>query len=251
MRIELSNGEIYESSPERLYPAPEISATHVEYGVRAREIEVNGETELVNQRLIKLFVDLPEHENSEPYYYRWRVIPSWVFEAPLPPSTSPVKRCYITSRYLYQKINVQVDNSGGYGFEVLALDTDDNEQIQTDFSALILQYSLSPDAYRFWEDISLQQQSTGGIFDPPPFPINSNIRNINDPDERVSGFFSVAHVSATRWFINQFELPYNLQYVDFCAPIPGFSPPEECGNCLRYGGGGEITNQKPEWWREF
>ncbi|MEJ2005178.1 MAG: hypothetical protein P8X57_09495, partial [Cyclobacteriaceae bacterium] len=70
----------------------------------------------------------------------------------------------------------------------------------------------------------------------------------------VSGFFMVAHDSVKRWYINQYELPYELNFSDRCAPIPGlpFIPPKGCTNCLEYPGGNtSITNQKPAWWREY
>jgi len=252
VRISLSSGAIYESEPEKLYPAPAISSVSQTYSTTVKEVQIGPEAEFVEQRGVNLLVDLPSHPDSQTIYYRWRVIPSWVWQSSILPEISPVKTCYITNRYFFQKIHVRADRTGGYANELFFLETDDNEKIQYDFSALILQYSLSPDAYKFWEELATQQELGGGIFDPPPFPLSTNIYRVGAPEEQVSGYFMVAHESALRWFINQTELPYSLVLSDLCESIPGFPPPEQCGNCLLYtGGGNPISNVKPDWWRDW
>ncbi len=253
IKVQLSSGETYLSDEEYLHLAPPISKLDTSFETRVKEIQIRNETLIVNQRGVVLSVDLPKHNDGKTYYYRWKVVPGWIFESSLLSDDNPNKTCYITNKYYFKKINVQEDRSGGYDVPLFFLETDDNEKIEHDFTALIIQYSLSPDAYTFWENLALQQQSGGGIFDPPPFPLNSNIQNINNPQENVSGYFMVAHESVTRWFIRESELPYSISFSDPCEPIPGdefFQPPPECGNCLRYQGGhSTITNQKPEWWR--
>ena len=254
LRIELASGEIYMSDEEELHVAPPISQVSVTNETRIKEIQVQGQTSIVEQRGVHLAVSLPEHSDQETYFYRWKVVPGWVFESSMLNAGNPNKTCYITNKFYFQKINVRADRSGGYDETLFFLETDDNDRVEYDFTALIIQYSLSPEAFGFWDELALQQQSGGGIFDPPPFPLSSNIRNINDPEEKVSGYFMVAHESVKRWFINKSELPYNLTFPDPCEPIPGvpFIPPAGCSNCLDYAGGHtEITNQKPSWWREY
>jgi hypothetical protein len=117
----------------------------------------------------------------------------------------------------------------------------------------VKQYSLTPEAYRFWEEISIQQSSGGGIFDPPPFRLSTNIHNVDDPSENVSGYFMVAHESSERWWFSEEDLPYDADIDRGCALPPGNSPSRpitECEDCLRYdGGASSITTIEPEWWR--
>jgi hypothetical protein len=253
LQITLANGEVYESEKEELHVVPPINSLDVNHTSRIKEIQVGPETEFVQQRGVELSVNIPEH-GGETRYYRWKVTPSWVYETSLLPEGHPNKTCFVTNKFYFQKINVRRDRSGGYAQELFFLDTEDNERVEQDFSALITQYSLTPEAYKFWEDLALQQEVGGGIFDPPPFPLTSNIRNVNDPEEKVSGFFMVAHESVMRWYINMDELPYVISFTDRCEPIPGipFIPPKGCLNCLEYPGGQTlISNQKPVWWREY
>jgi hypothetical protein len=252
IQIELSSGQTYTSEEEQLYPAPPISQLSTSFETRVKEIQVGSESVIIDQRGVELAVSLPEHGDGKAYYYRWKVVPGWIFESSLLSQGNPNKTCYITNKFYFKKINVRTDRTGGYDEPLFFLETDDNEKIEHDFTALIIQYSLSPGAYTFWEELALQQQSGGGIFDPPPFPLSSNIQNVNNPAEKVSGYFIVAHESVKRWFINESELPYNLTFPDPCEPVPGvpFFPPPECVNCLEYQGGHSfITNQKPSWWR--
>ncbi len=254
LEIQLASGETYVSEEDELYDSPQISQLSAFNETRIKEIQVRDQTSIVEQRGVRLAVSLPEHNDNKTYYYRWKVVPGWVFESSMLNTGNPNKTCYITNKFYFQKINVREDRAGGYDETLFFLETDDNDRVEYDFTALIIQYSLSPDAYAFWEELALQQQSGGGIFDPPPFPLTSNIRNINDPEEKVSGYFMVAHESVKRWFINMSELPYNLTFPDPCEPVPGvpFIPPRGCSNCLDYAGGHtSITNQKPSWWREY
>ncbi|MDR7129479.1 hypothetical protein J2X69_001816 [Algoriphagus sp. 4150] len=252
LRIE-TDGKVYESDSDKLYPAPAIEGINVDYKTMLKSIDIAGQTEIVEQRGIQISVPLPPH-SGDSFRYRWKIVPSWIFETSQLGDGNPNKRCYATNNYAYQAIKVWEDKNGGYNRDLYFLETDDNEQLQHGYSAFITQYSLSPSGYKFWDQLATQQQSGGGIFDPPPFALVTNIHNVDDSEENVSGYFFVAHESSYRWRLSPVDLPYQLTFVDQCAPIPGvpYFPPAGCSNCLEYRGAHtDITNQKPEWWNEF
>lgn len=253
IHIETAEGVVYESENDRLYPAPPIEGVVIDYQTILKSIQVGNQTEIVEQRGLNISVSLPKH-SGESFQYRWKIVPSWIFETSRLGDTNPNKRCYATNLFEYQAIKVWEDEAGGYNRELFFLETDDNEQIQYEYSAFITQYSLSPSGYKFWDQLSTQQQSGGGIFDPPPFALVTNIHNVDDAEERVSGYFFVAHESSYRWMLSPEDLPYELEFLDPCEPVPGvpYIPPPGCSNCLEYRGAHtDITNQKPEWWEEF
>jgi len=66
---------------------------------------------------------------------------------------------------------------------------------KNEFLIEVQQHRLGEEAFNFWNLISLQQQSEGGLFDPPPFGILGNMRNINDDNEEVLGYFYASGVS--------------------------------------------------------
>ncbi|WP_439490608.1 DUF4249 domain-containing protein [Algoriphagus sp.] len=253
VRIETSDGKIYESDEDGIHPAPAIEKVDVEYKTILKSINVDSQPQLVEQRGVQVSVPLKEH-SAETFHFRWKIVPSWIFETSMLGEGNPNKRCYATNLYEYQAIKVWEDKTGGYNRDLFFLETDDNEQIKHGYSVFITQYSLSPEGYRFWDQLATQQQSGGGIFDPPPFELVTNIRNVADAEEKVSGYFFVAHESSYRWMLFPEDLPYQLTFSDPCEPIPGvpFIPPAGCSNCLDYRGAHtDITNQKPEWWNEF
>ncbi|WP_323836059.1 DUF4249 domain-containing protein [Algoriphagus sp. D3-2-R+10] len=254
VHIETSEGEIYESDTDKLYPAPSIENIKLDYQTILKSITVGNQTEIVEQRGLQVSVPLASHTNSEPFRYRWKIVPSWIFETSLLQDGNPNKRCYATNLYEYQAIKVWEDQTGGYNRDLFFLETDDNEQLKYGYSAFITQYSLSPSGYKFWDQLATQQQSGGGIFDPPPFALVTNIHNVANEEEHVSGYFFVAHESSYRWMLSPEDLPYQLTFLDPCEPMPGvpFIPPAGCNNCLEYRGSHtDITNQKPSWWNEF
>ena len=66
-------------------------------------------------------------------------------------------------------------------------------------------HKTSESAYAFWELLYLQQESQGGLFDPPPFGIKGNMKNIGDDNEEVLGYFFASGVSEYVLRFNAFE----------------------------------------------
>jgi hypothetical protein len=65
------------------------------------------------------------------------------------------------------------------------------------------QVSLTPDAYRYYKLFQDQTQKTGGISDTPPSALLGNIRQVNDPDVGVVGYFSASAVSLVHYWLNR------------------------------------------------
>ena len=58
----------------------------------------------------------------------------------------------------------------------------------------IAQYSLTKQAYQFWEAYQAQQTRTGSTLDPLPAAIRGNVYNTANPDDYALGYFSAASV---------------------------------------------------------
>ena len=59
---------------------------------------------------------------------------------------------------------------------------------------VINQYSITENAYKFWNTVKEQSKSSGGLFDPTPKSIKGNFRNINNATEEVLGYFTVSDI---------------------------------------------------------
>jgi hypothetical protein len=82
-----------------------------------------------------------------------------------------------------------------------------SEKIESDYSILLRQYTLTADAYNFWVNLKKNTEQLGSIFDAQPSQIQGNIHCITNPSEPVIGYISVCTVSSKRIFIPNSELP--------------------------------------------
>jgi hypothetical protein len=66
----------------------------------------------------------------------------------------------------------------------------------------VTQYSLSREAYQFWQRFQEQQSRVGSIFDPLPAPLEGNIANSENPAELALGYFGASGISRKRLIIS-------------------------------------------------
>ncbi len=64
---------------------------------------------------------------------------------------------------------------------------------------------LSEDAYRYWENVKSNSEYNGNLFAPNPSELIGNIRCVQDPDEMVMGFISVASQAHKDLYIRHTE----------------------------------------------
>ncbi|GAA4457207.1 hypothetical protein GCM10023189_27560 [Nibrella saemangeumensis] len=67
----------------------------------------------------------------------------------------------------------------------------------------IRQTSLTPDAYRYYKLFQEQTQHTGGLADTPPTVLGGNVRQVNDPQGSVVGYFSASAVSLVHFWLDR------------------------------------------------
>lgn len=82
-----------------------------------------------------------------------------------------------------------------------------SEKIETKYSILVRQYALTPEAYKFWENLKKNTEQLGSIFDAEPTQLAGNIHNIKDAADIVIGYISVGAVATKRIFIQNEQLP--------------------------------------------
>ena len=147
-----------------------------------------------------------------------------------------------------------------------------SSKIAVRYSILVNQYSITKDAYDFWQILQKNTQQVGTLFDPQPSQIKSNIHNINNLQEPVLGYLSVTSVEQKRLFINHYQLTnwainspstpgcqkdsILINFPHYTYPNPYFVPyyfvsggplyviPAPCVDCTIHGG----TNKEPSYW---
>lgn len=76
----------------------------------------------------------------------------------------------------------------------------ETKKLSVKYSLFVQQFSISKNAYNFWESIRDQISDESFLYTKQPYNITSNLQNIDNPDELVFGYFTVASVSEKRIF---------------------------------------------------
>ncbi len=74
----------------------------------------------------------------------------------------------------------------------------------------VTQYNLSVGAYRYFERLKQQVETSGTFVDTPPAPPVGNIRNVNDAGELVTGYFGAGGKSVQRIWLDRRNYPSPL-----------------------------------------
>lgn len=245
LRIELTNGALYESEAEELpYAEPVGSISFKEVDKDVYDL-VNGKEQLRTIQGVDFYIDIPKNDTGEALYYKWDFVSTWIFEAPKLNRLNPLKTCWASSKSYISDYKLLKDLSGGYPQKLVFLQTNENGRLMHEFSLLVKQTALSQRYFQFWDELK-EQGERGGLFDSPPYDVISNIKCVNC-EEPAYGYFGVVNEQVKRIFITPKDLSYKLEVAPpYCGDR---SPKPECSNCLEYTGGGTITNIKPSWWR--
>jgi hypothetical protein len=91
----------------------------------------------------------------------------------------------------------------------------------------INQYSLSLDAYQFWEQYLAQTNRTGSILDPLPAPLTGNIYNQADSIDLALGIFSASAVYTKKVVVVLYFSP--IQYYDLESTVAEYIVMGDCG----------------------
>jgi hypothetical protein len=177
---------------------------------------------------IKLDTEDPEKQTK---YYRWEYSETWKYEAAFSSEyvltngavsarreQDQVKICYATEQSS-QIITGSTANFSSDKFvdQEVAFLPFLSPKIRYRYSILVKQFALSKEAYDYWQQLSINTESLGGLFDPQPSQLRGNIKRTDDLDEPVIGYFDGGAVSEKRIFIDYLELPEYLQII----PITG------------------------------
>src|SRR5579862_1802491 len=214
LKIYLSNGKMYVSSPEKINPAPPIDSITAVY----------DSTFITDIRPTQLIISVNAHDPpGVQNFYRWTAygyIPrkSWG-----DPCTIGLTSCYnpyvctcfaLCEQYLSDnQINVLSDQY-----------IDGREIIEPAFYSPIYwfgkhfveikQYSMNKDMYEFWQQYLQQTNRTGSILDPLPTSLTGNIHNAADSNDVALGYFETSAVETKRVvFIPFFLQEYYLESV--------------------------------------
>ncbi|NOQ24103.1 MAG: DUF4249 family protein [Bacteroidales bacterium] len=133
----------------------------------------------------------------------------------------------------------------------------DSKRLQLRYSLLLMQYSIGKEAYYYWKSIEDQISQENFLVVSQPYNITGNIKNINNHDESVYGYFTVATATQKRTFVNrppEVDFYFEKCYVCYTPPCTQFwvlsdigrygTVQSDCLDCTSEGG--EVT--RPDFW---
>jgi hypothetical protein len=185
----------YESLPMELIEVPAIDSLYYEKVLIKEKDETSGPKEGCQ-------VYLNTHDASgNCKFYRWDYTETWEFRLPYMVANSI---CWITNNSTVIKIkNTSVLSENiirRYPVNFISSETD---RLSQKYSILTNQYSLSEDEFTYWEKLENVSQEVGGLYDIIPSSISGNIYCVENPSEKVLGYFSVSGKTSKRIFIKE------------------------------------------------
>jgi len=185
----------YQSLPMELISTPPIDSLYYEKVVIKEKDENSGPKEGCQ-------IYLNTHDESDKCkYYRWDYTETWEFRLPYM-VTNHI--CWITNNSTVIKIkNTSVLSENVIRKYPLNFISSETDRLSQKYSLLVNQYSLNEDEFNYWEKLQNVSQDVGGLYDVIPASIPGNIFCVEDPAERVLGYFSVSGKSSERIFIKE------------------------------------------------
>lgn len=246
--VTLQNGETYQSLTEQILPVSPIKEVTFEY---LKERELNELLNIVDKKRVKINVVNDIQDNSTMLYYKWDVTGEYEFRESEAltdiyrfTNVGPVLlTCFVYDPIRLGEVHVfnasDLIGQSKFQREIKSIDVD--YKFAFHYCVHVRQQSLTKEAYHFWEKVNSSVDREGGLFEKTPGNIMGNIRNKNDPTEKVLGYFYGSAVAEEKLFISpdDVENPVSPCYViddDFTA---------ECMECL------EIENSRrglPTYW---
>lgn len=232
LRIILPDGTTYESAPEVM---PGLLADDTAYYDFTVTTTINENGVAITSNNIEAYIDSEIPESDQPLYYRWVMEEAYEVKPtdfPDPFGRTPAP-CYFVLNPDPQRINLfsSLEVSSGRIEKRLMARRAIGTPLLHRYFILIKQWSLTQEAYTYWNNVRKNIEQTGSIFDIPPATVPGNIRNVENPEEVVYGYFGASSVVETRTELKGEDVPNFIP--DPCEFTPGRRLNEYPRFCLR------------------
>lgn len=236
--VEASNNQVYLLTHKQLGIYETDASLDLRFNYRLR-IVVGGEeyvTDFMEPKIappidnitweakengLQFYVDTHDDSKSS-RYYRWDFEDTWVFFSSdfsyliwtgggmriRDRERENIYRCWSSS----VSNNIVVGSSMKLTDDVIskqpiAFVQSNSEKLSEKYSILVKQYTLSKEAFEFWDNLRKNTEGLGSIFDALPSQLTGNIKNVKNPNEPVLGYISVGRSQAKRIFVSRTNLP--------------------------------------------
>jgi hypothetical protein len=236
LHVSTPDGNEYESVFDKLRPVPAIDSIYylMETNSFASESDsISG---------IRFYCDF-SYDKEDYEYIRWDLTETYEFHNSVDleyffldldhwlkpvPDTSIYTICYISNE-LFQIHSMSLGrlDFGHYVKKPFSFVPNKvrEQKLHHKYSLHVRQYSCGEGAFYYWNELKKSSQEQGSLFDRQPALLKSNILNVNDENEYVLGFFSMAGMVEKRAFAIEPEGLNRRPYDYHCYPRK--HPPDE------------------------
>lgn len=236
--VEIENGETFEFTEidEGTYELPVVDIPlnrNCRLSIQARgenylsdfvPVGISPPIDSVNWKVenggVQVYVTTHDPTNNT-QFYSWSYTETWQFTSAfnsnwiydendeIVPRRDDIYNCWnsenSTSIFIASSIDLKEDVIFQYPLNYIQAGL---ERLRIKHSTLVKQRALTKEAYEYYESLKNNTENLGSLFDPQPFQLTGNIRNENNPEEPVIGYFSASTISEKRIFIRGGELPF-------------------------------------------
>jgi hypothetical protein len=226
LQITLPDGDEIVSDYDTLHNCPEMDSVYYQ------RVDMISPVTGANVKAIQFYTNFHGSE-TDSRYYRWSAVETWEHHSPWPieffydgkmnvvdPPDYSLSVCWITEPNS-QVITLSTVNMVTNDFNMLPIIYVDNTttRLYFGYSVLITQHALSESAYNYREQLRINNDHSGGLYEKQPLPVTGNLKNLSDPGKKVLGFFEASGTSEKRIFIDAIR-DMDIYYDDICAPYP-------------------------------
>lgn len=231
-------GYSYESIPVEMQAVPQIDSLYYE------KAQINGTLPWGGQEEgYQIYLDTYD-PTGECRFFRWEYTETWKFEIPY---AVPNQKCWITnnSRVINIK-NTTFHSDNRIVCHPVVLITNETDRLSRRYSIIVNQYSLSEEEFAYWEKLRNVAQDVGSLYDIIPCSIPGNIFCVENPDEKILGYFSVSARTSKRIYINA-KFALSFYFYILCQRDPELMALDtRCVDCTTRG-----TLKKPDFWEDY
>jgi hypothetical protein len=228
LQLKMPTGENIQSDFDRM-PGPSVIDS-VYFNRQEKYINTIG----MNVNGLQFYVDF-HSDDTDNRYFRWVANETWEYHAPLPkvyyydgsehkvwPPDYSLQVCWSTKPdiHIFTLSTANLPSNSYQMFPVHYVSNSTN-RLLIEYSVLLSQYSLSRAAFVFWEQLRINSDKQGGLYETQPLPVEGNLHNLSFPENKVIGFFGASSVAQKRIFVDGIN--------DMDIPDGAYCSPEELG----------------------
>ena len=268
LRFTLADGQKYESSAQQILSTPPVANIYDTFNPKSLASQDGKTTSSANEVYVD-FQDAPNEKNF--YLWRYTHYENQVYCITCDPNTlyqlgpqSCVKNqfnyqqnpaydyqcngnCYNITRS--KRVNILSDAASDGRLVKGRLVAQIPYHTASGCLVVVQQMSISSEIYGFNKILEAQTQTNGGLADTPPAGIVGNIRNLTNPNQPVVGYFGLADIRTSRYWLDRSNGSGPFAYLIGHRPVeeplfPPTRPPfARCIPSLT------RTSIKPEGWK--